>query len=830
MKISFDWLNQMLPVQSSIEDASAVLTATGLEVEGVESVESIPGGLTGLVAGKILSAKPHPNADRLQICEVHVGEAEPLQIVCGASNARADLSVIVATVGTTLFPIDGEPFKIKKGKIRGEVSMGMICAEDEIGIGKSHAGIIELDSKWAPGTPAAEVFDLQSDWVLEIGLTPNRTDGMSHWGVARDLRAGLLHETVEGKSEQVGSLQRPTTSPWPVALENELAIDVEDAEGCAVYCGMLLENIAIAPSPEWAQRRLRAIGVQPQNNVVDATNFVLHELGQPLHAFDADAIQGNRITVRRARTNEKLTTLDGIERTLHSDDQVIADTQGPMCLAGVYGGEKSGVSDATQRVVLESAYFDPVVTRKMAKRHGLSTDASFRFERGVDPDLIQIALQRAAHLLQEWTGCKIVGVKQVNAGELPTGATIDLEWDQLDRLIGVSLDRSAVREICGNLDVLIQEETATSLTLQIPAYRKDVTRPADVIEEVLRIYGFDKIPLPSRMNSTAQHQAGVPEQPIRLQMANVLVSRGFQEIMSNSMTRASFTEDFGENADGWNPSKRIALLNPLSSDLGVMRQSLLFQGLEAIAHNRNHQRPDLRFFEIGRVYQHRETENAASTNAFERYAEDERIGIWMTGKTNPENWTNAGNASTPYSIKSEAYAMLDGLGIASGSLKESTFQSPLFAEGIELSYQNQSIGRLGLIRKEVGKKCGVNQSVFWADFSVSVLTKLSSRKRVKAQGIAKFPAVRRDLSLILQKGTSFGQLRDCAAKAEKKLLKRVGLFDVYEGDKLAEGEVSYAISLTLQDPERTLNEKQIEQSVQRILNKIAEETGARLRD
>lgn len=830
MKISFDWLNQMLPVESSIEDASAVLTATGLEVEGVESVESVPGGLSGLIAGKILSAEQHPNADRLQICQVNVGQAEPLQIVCGASNARKDLSVIVATVGTTLHPVDGEPFKIKKGKIRGEVSMGMICAEDEIGIGESHAGIIELDDKWEPGTAAATVFDLQTDWVLEIGLTPNRTDGMSHWGVARDLRAGFLHETVEGKSEKVGDLQIPITAPWPTALSNELVIDVQDATACPVYCGMLLENITVAPSPEWAQRRLRAIGVQPQNNVVDATNFVLHELGQPLHAFDANAIQDNHITVRRANEGEKLTTLDGIERELNREDQIIADENGPMCLAGVYGGNQSGVNENTQCVVLESAYFDPVVTRKMAKRHGLSTDASFRFERGVDPNLIQIALQRAAHLLQEWAGCSIVGVKQINAAELPQGATIELEWEDLDRLIGVSLDRSTVRAICGNLDITILEETESSMNLQVPAYRRDVTRSADIIEEVLRIYGFDKIPLPSRMTSTAQHQSGVSEEPIRLQMANVLVSRGFQEIMSNSMTRASHTEDFGENSDGWDHNRQIALLNPLSSDLGVMRQSLLFQGLEAIAHNRNHQRPDLRFFEIGRTYQHRETVNSETNNASDRYEEDERIGLWMTGKTNPENWTNAGESSTPYSLKTEAYALLDGLGISSAAVKESAFQSPLFAEGIELTYQNQMLGRLGLIRKTVAKKHGVNQSVFWADFSVATLTKISRRKRVKAREIAKFPAVRRDLSLILDKGTTFGQLRDCAAKAEKKLLKRVGLFDVYEGDKLADGEVSYAISLTLQDPDGTLNEKQIEQSVQRILSKITEETGARLRE
>ena len=830
MKISFDWLNQMLPVQSSIEEASAVLTATGLEVEGIESVEAVPGGLRGLVVGKITSATQHPNADRLRVCEVNVGEAEPLQIVCGASNARAGITVVVATVGATLHPLIGDPFKIKKGKIRGEVSMGMICAEDEIGVGQSHDGIIELEAKWTEGTDAAQVYGLESDDVLEIGLTPNRTDGMSHWGVARDLRAGLLHETVEGTSEEVGALIMPDIQPWPAALTTELNISVADPEACAQYCGMLLENVTVGASPEWAQRRLRAIGVQPQNNVVDATNFVLHELGQPLHAFDADAIHGNKITVRRATPAEKLTTLDGTERELHIEDQIIADEQGPMCLAGVYGGESSGVNAETQRVVLESAYFDPVVTRKMAKRHGLSTDASFRFERGVDPALIQVALQRAAHLLQDWTGCNTIGVTQVNAAELPTGTSIELQWEALDKLIGITLKRPVVVAILADLDITITQETSEALVLNVPAYRKDVTRPADVIEEVLRVYGFDKIPLPSRMNSTAQHQAGVAAEGIRLQIANTLVSRGFQEIMSNSMTRASHTGNFGEHSDGWDPSRQIALVNPLSSDLGVMRQSLIFQGLEAIAHNRNHQRPDLRFFEIGRVYQHRNDDNSEGNNAAERYEEDERLGVWMTGKNAPENWTNSGDKTTPYAMKSEVYAMLDSLGISSIALKESPFESPLFSEGIELSYQNKSIGRIGLVRGSAAKKCGVNQPVFWGDFSIDALTKLSNRKRIKAQEISKFPAVRRDLSLILKKGTTFGQIRDCANKAEKKILKRVGLFDVYEGDNLAEDEVSYAVSLTLQDDSKTLNEKQIEQSVKRILDKITDETGARLRD
>ncbi|MGB1123124.1 MAG: phenylalanine--tRNA ligase subunit beta, partial [Flavobacteriales bacterium] len=573
MKISFNWLTELLPTATSVEDAAAVLTATGLEVEGVESVESIPGGLKGLVVGEITGCRPHPNADRLQVCEVNVGEDEPLSIVCGAKNARQGLRVVVATVGTELQPVNGESIKIKKGKIRGEVSMGMICAEDEIGIGQSHAGIIELDEKWTPGTPVASVYNLESDAVLEIGLTPNRTDGMSHYGVARDLRAGLLHGTVEGIQEAVGTVNAPTTFPLP-ATQGPFELSIESGDGCPRYLGLLIEGVRVGPSPDAIQQRLRAIGVNPQNNIVDATNYVLHELGQPLHAFDADAIDGNAVKVRHPLAGEKLTTLDGEERTLHPDDQVIADATKPMCLAGVFGGDKSGVSESTTRVFLESAYFNPVVTRKMAKRHGLSTDASFRFERGVDPEMIETALARAATLITEWAGGTATALHEATAGDLPEGQTVTLEWAQLNQLIGISLDRDTVHAILKDLDIAVAGDDGIAFVVNIPAYRHDVTRPADVVEEILRIYGFDKIPMPKRLVSTAAHQAGVPAEALRLQTSNFLVSRGFQEMMNNSMTQASYTQDLGqEGEDGWDLSLQITLMNPLSSDLGVLRQS-----------------------------------------------------------------------------------------------------------------------------------------------------------------------------------------------------------------------------------------------------------------
>jgi phenylalanyl-tRNA synthetase beta chain len=665
---------------------------------------------------------------------------------------------------------------------------------------------------------------------LEIGLTPNRTDGMSHYGVARDLRAGLLHGTVEGIQASVGTLSAPATTPLPKG-QGPFELSIESGDGCPSYLGLLIESVRVGPSPDAVQQRLKAIGVNPQNNVVDATNYVLHELGQPLHAFDADAIDGNTVVVRHPRAGEKLTTLDGEERTLHPDDQVIADATKPMCLAGVLGGETSGVSESTTRVFLESAYFNPVVTRKMAKRHGLSTDASFRFERGVDPEMVEIALARAAALIAEWAGGTATALHKATAGDLPEGQTVTLEWAQLNQLIGIPLDRDTVHAILKDLDIAVASDDGTAFVVRVPAYRHDVTRPADVVEEILRIYGFDKIPMPERLVSTAAHQAGVPAESFRLQTSNFLVSRGFQEMMNNSMTRASYTLDLGqEGEDGWDLSRQITLMNPLSSDLEVMRQSLLFQGLEAVVRNTNHQRPDLRLFELGKVYQHRQNADSTSENAAQRYEETERLALFMTGAAAPENWNNASGGIDAYAMKNEVYNLLASLGISPSVVKDSPLQSALISEGVELSCQGQVIGRMGKVRSSVARSHGVKQDVFWADLAVKPLTKISGRSRVKAKELAKFPSVRRDLSLILKEGTPFGTVRDAAMKAEKKLLKRVGLFDVYEGKNLEPGHVSYAVSLVLQDEEKTLNEKRIEQSVQRILDGIVEATGAQLRD
>ena len=830
MKISYRWLQELLPNNKSAEDAAAVLTATGLEVEGIESVDDVPGGLRGLIVGRIDSCEKHPDADRLQVCHVNIGSDEPLQIVCGAANARAGLHVIVAQVGATLHPTKGEPFPIKKGKIRGQASLGMLCAEDEIGVGEGHDGIIELEPTWNPGTTAADVYAIQVDHVLEIGLTPNRTDGMSHWGVARDLRAGLTHGTVEGCQEDTGDIVLPEFRPLAAASNSgEIKLFVDYPEGCAAYYGLLLEGISVGPSPVKVQRRLRAIGIAPQNNVVDATNYVLHEMGQPLHAFDADSIAGGEVHVRRAAKGEKLTTLDGVERALHGDDMVIADTDKALCLAGVYGGQDSGVSDSTHRVLLESACFDPVVVRKMARRHGLSTDASFRFERGVDPLSVRNAIERAAFLLESWSGADPAKVIEVEGLALPIASNIALDWAYLTTMVGIELDKKRVLDILKDLDIETTAQNEKGITVSVPAYRRDVTRPADLVEEILRIHGFDKIPMPKRISSAMQVRGEVNAERFRNQIANTLVGRGFQEIMSNSMTKLSYAEALINDLsdEEINAKDHIALLNPLSADLGAMRQSLLFQGLEAIARNRNFQHPDLRLFELGRTYRRHSGQDSDASDLTTHFEETERLSLWMTGRTNPENWNQDTGSVDFYQLKEEAVTILDALGIQGRS--ETVANTGVLSDGIDLYKGDIRLGRMGVVNPQVSALCDVQQPVFWADFLLEPLLMVSSRSTIQAKDLPKFPSVRRDLSLLLEKGTSFGAIRDAAWQAEKHLLKRVGLFDVYEGDNLDANHVSYAISLTLQDERKTLTDKRIDQCVQRILESIMNLTGAKLR-
>ena len=827
MKISSRWLRQLFPFDVTVDQASQVLTATGLEVEGVERIEDVPGGLRGIVVGHVLSVIPHPNADRLRLCQVDIGQ-ETLSIVCGASNVAEGQKVAVATVGAVLHPTEGEPFKIKKGKIRGEASMGMICAEDEIGLGNSHDGILVLDSGAVVGIPLAEHIQLEGDEVLEIGLTPNRNDAMGHWGVARDLRAGLLHGTVDGIGPMgVNTLTMPPTFSLDEALAKGGAVNLNvDADGdCPHYLAVELENVQVGPSPEWAQRQLRAIGVQPINNVVDATNLVLHEFGNPLHAFDKSAIEGSVIHVRKARPAESLTTLDGLERKLDVQDLVIANGNHAMCLAGVYGGVDSGVSSKTTSVLLEAAWFHPVTVRKTAKRHTLSTDASFRFERGVDPDTVRLSAERCVCLLQEWAGATVSGASEHRASSVVTSTQVELSLDWLFGFLGTQIAVDRLESILNSLDIDVLAKKGAQWQLQVPAYRSDVTRPADVAEEVLRIHGFDHVPLPDRMTGTLEIPAKPNREDVLFGWRELLVSQGYTEIMSNSLTKASYLDLVEDRA--LDPSRVVTMLNPLSSDLGCLRQSLVFQGLEAIARNSNHQRPDLRLFEFGRCY-FRGDEREDGTPHF---VEKEHLSLWITGREFPESWNRPkgkdGQVQLP-SLKHTVELLLDSAGLAVMADPEPSAEG-LLAEGLTLRHRNGSeVGRWGLVQPSVAAACGVNAPVFWADFEVATLWKAVKKRKIKAQELPKFPSVRRDLALVVDKSTTYESLANAAWAAGGKWLQDIQLFDVYQGKGLANNEKSYAMAFTLRNSEATLNDKDIETAMNRIL-KALEAEGARLR-
>lgn len=814
MKVSYRKIKEFLNVSVSAEDAAAVLTATGLEIEGVESVDDVPGGLRGLVVGRINECIQHPNADKLRCCKVEIANDEILDIVCGAPNAAEGLHVLVATVGTMLYPSSGEPFKIKKGKIRGEVSMGMLCGADEVGLGEGTGGIMELDTKWAPGTLASDVFQVGTDHVLEIGLTPNRNDAMGHYGVARDLRAGLIHGTVaDTVVDGLDKVQLPSSADinLDAGFNTGFTVNIHSEELSPKYVAVAIDGVKVGPSPEHAQRFLKAIGVAPINNVVDATNYVLHELGTPLHAFDYDTFSGNQINVRLATQDEALTTLDGIERKLDAKDLVIADENEAMCIAGVLGSEKHGVSESTTRVILESAFFNPVSVRKSAKRHTISTDASFRFERHVDPNLVEAAAKRAAQLITEWAGGEITGASNFGSGTI-AGSQIELSWNTLDTLIGTELDRKRVHSILESLDIEISAENSEGLSLNVPAYRSDVTRPADVVEEILRIHGFDQIPIPTRISSTLEIQAGPDREDILFGWSSTLVARGFNEIMSNSLTKASYIENCND-AD-INPKLTVNILNPLSNDLGVMRQSLVFGGLEAISRNKNHKMPNLRLFEVGRTY----------FKDGEGYKEVEHLSLWMTGRKRAENW-NEGNENTNiFELKQAVNAILTQSGKV---VTERPDAGGILLEGNEILIGEKVVGRFGQVHPDLCEMCDVDQPVYWADLLTKPL--LKKRKKIVAVELPKFPSVRRDLSLILDKSVKFEDIKNAAFNSERKLLKEVNLFDVYEGDKLESNQVSYAISLVLQDKSQTLTDKKIDKSVSRILEGITNDTGAELR-
>ena len=789
MKISYNWLKQFLQTDWEVNNTSELLTDLGLEVEGVETIESIKGSLEGVVVGEVLTCIQHPNADRLKLTTVNLGSGDPVQIVCGAPNVAAGQKVPVATIGTMLYDDSGSGFKIKKGKIRGEESHGMICAEDELGLGASHDGILILDDQLKPGTKAADVFNIEIDKVFEIGLTPNRADAMSHYGVARDFRAGLIQHGINLE------LITPSVSDFQVD-ERRLRVDVEvdKKESAPRYCGISIVDVEVKDSPEWIQNRLKSIGLTPKNNIVDITNYVLHELGQPLHAFDAEKIEGNKVVVKTLESGTKFTTLDGIERELHSEDIMICDAaSNPLCIAGVFGGINSGVTEKTTSIFLESAYFNPVSIRKTAKRHALNTDASFRFERGIDINFTKYALKRAAILIKEYSNGKIASDVMDFYPEKMDDFQVFLSYDNAFRLIGQELDKETIKNILASLEIKISSETEAGLGLTIPSFRVDVQREADIIEEILRVYGYNNIKFSHKLNSSISFNSN-KDTIVENVVANHLTSLGFNETMANSLTK----EDYISLSKNLKAEFNVSMLNPLSNDLKVLRQSLLFSGLESISYNLNRKNNSLKLYEFGKTYHKYE----------HGYQEDKHLTIFISGARTKDTWTIPSQNSDFFYLKGIIISILDRIGIS--NLKTSPIKSDVFSEGIVFSLGKKKLVEFGIVTKQIRKEFGIKQEVLFADFDWSTILSISGNKKIKVSNLTKFPSVKRDLALLLDEKITFKEIYDLAFQSERNLLKDVDLFDVYQGEKLPEGKKSYAVSFVLQDKNKTLEDRQID--------------------
>ncbi|MES2811135.1 MAG: phenylalanine--tRNA ligase subunit beta [Bacteroidota bacterium] len=808
MKISYNWLKQFIKTDWDSEKTGSMLTDLGLEVEGIEKYQSVKGGLEGVVVGHVLTCVQHPNADKLKITTVDLGQDNPIQIVCGASNVGVGQKVPVATIGTKLYDREGNSFEIKKGKIRGEESHGMICAEDELGLGESHDGIMILDENLQPGTPAAQVFNIENDEVFEIGLTPNRADAMSHWGVARDLRAGMLQQ-----DEHV-ELITPSVSAYKVEKRTlKIDVNVEDNKLVPRYCGVTISDITVGTSPSWLQNRLKAIGITPKNNIVDVTNYVLHELGQPLHAFDAAKVNG-KIIVKNATEGTKFTTLDDVERTLSTEDIMICDEKGPLCIAGVLGGKNSGVSNETTSIFLESAYFNPVSVRKTAKRHAINTDASFRFERGIDPTIAEYALKRAAILIREVAGGEITSDIVDIYPKKSEDHQVLLNLEKVNKLIGQVIPDDEIKNILVSLDIKVNSISKVGLGLVIPAYRVDVTREIDVIEEILRVYGYNNIEFTQKLNATTSHSSRAEDYKIQNIIANLLVGNGFNEMMANSLTSPSYVT-LSENL---NESNNVVMLNPLSGDLSAMRQSLLFSALEAVSFNINRRNSDLKLFEFGKTYH-----KLLSGNQ-----ENAHLTLTMTGDRNQESWTNTQKPTDFFLFKGYVIGILERLGL-SKSIVTTALTTDIFSEGLTLELGSSTLVEFGTIKKSVLKHFDIKQEVFFADFNWNSILKHVSANNIKFAEISKYPEVRRDLALLLDKSVEFAKILELAKKTEKGLLKEVDLFDVYEGKNLPEGKKSYAVSFILQDDSKTLTDSQIDKVMSKLTQTFETELGASLR-
>lgn len=815
MNISLNWLNDYLKTDLSVEKICEILTSIGLEVGGYEKFESIRGGLKGLVIGEVKTCEAHPDSDHLHLTTVDLGDGRLTPIVCGAPNVAAGQKVVVATIGTVLYDGDKE-FVIKKSKIRGKESEGMICAEDEIGVGHSHDGIIVLPADVRVGTPAAEYYHITDDYTIEVDITPNRVDGASHLGVARDLAAYLSQQQDIAYSLPSVDAFRPDTDTAGIAIE------VLRPEACIRYAGVCIEGVTVRESPEWLQTRLKAIGHNPINNVVDVTNYILFELGQPLHAFDKDKIKGNKVVVRSFPTGTKFTTLDGVERELNENDLMVCNTEEPMCIAGVFGGLESGITAQTANVFLESACFDPVFVRKTARRHGLSTDASFRFERGTDPNIVIYALKRAALLIQETGGGKITS-DIIDVYPRPVADfEVEIQYAHVDRLIGKQLGHETIKKIVTSLEMKIVREDEETLLLHVPPYRVDVRREADVIEDILRIYGFNNIEVPAKVNSTLSYSEKPNDFQLKNKISDLLAANGFYEMMNNSLTKAAYFEGL----ETYKAENSVMLFNPLSTDLNAMRQTLLFGGLETIAYNINHKCADLRLFEFGKAYTFHRKEGE---NHLKQYKEEDKLALFITGDKSQAAWNSKAARSDFFNLKSYVEMILSRLGFSIESLTVEEAAGDIYREGLTYTQQGKHLVTFGILGRKVLKMTDIDQEVYYAEFSWENLLKALKNHTIVFTPMPKFPAVKRDLALLLDKKITFKEVRDIAMRTEKNLLKSVTLFDVYEGEKLGADKKSYAVSFTLQDEEKTLVDKQIDKIMNKLMGTFKHQLNAEIR-
>ncbi len=837
MNISYNWLKEYVDFTLTAQEVADALTSVGLEVGSVEEVQAVKGGLQGLVVGHVLTCVPHPNSDHMHVCTVELGEGEPQQIVCGAPNVAAGQKVIVATLGTKLYDGD-ECFTIKKSKLRGVESNGMICAEDEIGIGTSHDGIIILPEEAVVGTPAAEYYNLQSDYLIEVDITPNRADACSHYGVARDLYAWLC------ANGHATSLHRPTDEAFSVDC-HDLDFDVEvlNTEACPRYCAVTLKGCHVTESPDWLKQKLLTIGLRPINNIVDVTNYIMFAYGQPLHCFDADMVTGRKIVVKTMPEGTPFVTLDGVEHKLSDRDLAICNTEEPMCIAGVFGGKGSGTYETTTDVLLESAYFNPTWIRKSARRHGLNTDASFRFERGIDPNLQIYALKQAAILCRELTGGRIaMEIKDVYPNPI-ADFDVKLDYAYVDALIGKHIPADTVKSIVSSLEMRIVEESADgkSLSLKVPAYRVDVQRPCDVVEDILRIYGYNNIEIPTTLNSSLSVK-GEADKSHKLQnlVAEQLVGCGFNEILNNSLTRSAYYD----NLTAYPGENLVRLLNPLSSDLNAMRQTLLFGGLESIAHNANHKSADLRFFEFGNCYYYHAERKCADIipgvsssrepevikHVLDAYSEDYHMGIWVTGKRVSGSWAHPDEDSSFYELKSYVMNILTRLGVSMGALVFAPGTNAIFSKSLEIQNRGgKTLVMMGVVDGKLTRSFGIENPVYYADLNWKLLMKAIRNNKVTYHEISRYPAVSRDLALLLDKGVEFAEIEKIAYATEKKLLREVRLFDVYEGKNLEAGKKSYAVNFILQDETKTMGDKQIDAIMSKLIANLESKLGAKLR-